>query len=80
MKTIPISEAKAHLTSLLDKLVKGNESIQITRHGVAIARIVPEKAFDGSRIESVIAQIKAVRKGARLNGLTIKQLREEGRR
>ena len=80
MKTVPISEAKTHLPRLLDKLFKTNESIQITRHGVPIARIVPEKAFDGERIDAVINQIRTARKGAKLNGLTIRQLRDEGRR
>jgi antitoxin (DNA-binding transcriptional repressor) of toxin-antitoxin stability system len=80
MKTIPISEAKTHLPQLLDKLLKRNESIQITRHGVAIARIVPEKAFEGERVDAIITQIKKIRKGAKLNGLTIQQLRDAGRR
>jgi antitoxin (DNA-binding transcriptional repressor) of toxin-antitoxin stability system len=80
MKNIPISKAKAHFSRLLDDLLKSHESIQITRHGVAIARIVSEKAFEGERVDAVIAQIKKIRKGAMLNGLTIQKLRDEGSR
>ena len=80
MKSVGVYEAKTHLPKLLQKLLASNESIQITRHGVPIARLVPEKAFEGDRVHALIDQIKKVRKGARLNGLTIRELREAGRR
>ena len=46
MREIQASEAKTHLPQLLDDVERG-ETIVITRHGRAIARIVPEarKAF-----------------------------------
>jgi prevent-host-death family protein len=37
--TIGTSEAKAHLSELLERVQKG-EDITITRHGVAVARLV----------------------------------------
>ncbi|HVS71280.1 MAG TPA: type II toxin-antitoxin system Phd/YefM family antitoxin [Phycisphaerae bacterium] len=82
MKSVGVYEAKTHLPKLLQKLLASNESIQITRHGVPIARIVPEKAFEGDResIATALAAWKSTRKNIRLKGLTIKQLREEGRR
>ena len=80
MKSVGVYEANTHLPKLLQKLLASNESIQITRHGVPIARLVPEKAFEGDRVHALIDQIKKVRKGARLNGLTIRELREAGRR
>ena len=41
MREIQASEAKAHLPQLLDDVERG-ETLIITRHGRAIARIVPE--------------------------------------
>src|SRR5712671_2305009 len=41
MREIQASEAKTHLPQLLDDVERG-ETIVITRHGRAIARIVPE--------------------------------------
>jgi prevent-host-death family protein len=41
MCEIQASEAKAHLPQLLDDVKRG-EALIITRHGRAIARIVPE--------------------------------------
>ena len=44
MREVQASEAKTHLPRLLSDVEKG-ETIVITRHGRAIARIVPE-AFE----------------------------------
>jgi prevent-host-death family protein len=41
MREIQVSEAKTHLPRLLDDVERG-ETIVITRHGWAIARLVPE--------------------------------------
>ncbi|MBZ5726749.1 MAG: type II toxin-antitoxin system Phd/YefM family antitoxin [Acidobacteriia bacterium] len=41
MREIQASDAKAHLPQLLDDVERG-ETLIITRHGRAIARIVPE--------------------------------------
>ena len=41
MREIQASEAKTHLARLLDEVERG-ETLVITRHGRAIARIVPE--------------------------------------
>ena len=41
MREIQASEAKTHLPQLLNDVERG-ETIVITRHGRAIARIVPE--------------------------------------
>ena len=43
MREIQASEAKTHLPRLLDEVERG-ETIVITRHGRAIARIVPRLA------------------------------------
>jgi len=41
-KTVSATEAKAKLLALLDEVEKGAE-IEITRHGVPIAKVVPTR-------------------------------------
>ncbi|MEA5442339.1 type II toxin-antitoxin system prevent-host-death family antitoxin [Cyanobium gracile] len=79
MKTVGAFEAKTHLSSLLEE-VAGGEEILITRHGRPLARLVPV-ASDGreQRLEA-IARLSSFATGRRLNGLSIGELRDEGRR
>lgn len=63
IKEIQASEAKTHLASLLDEVEHG-ASIRITRHGRAIARIVPEAERRQSEIAAAMARIRARRKTA----------------
>ena len=60
MREIQASEAKAHLPQLLDEVERG-ETIVITRHGRAIARIVPEAQRRQEEIDRAIETIKALR-------------------
>ena len=60
MREIQASEAKAHLPQLLDEVERG-ETIVITRHGRAIARIVPEARRRQEEIDRAIETIKALR-------------------
>jgi prevent-host-death family protein len=78
MKQVGVYDAKTHLPKLLDEVEHG-ETIEITRHGKPVARIVPISKPKRTPAE-VIADIREARKGVRLNGLTIKELVEEGRR
>ena len=75
MLEVQSSEAKTHLPSLLDKVERG-ETIIITRHGKAIARIVPEKARRQEEIDAALASIKKLGKkiGAKNKGLTIEEI------
>ncbi len=52
----------------------------ITRHGKAVARLVPEAAADRARVDEIIARLKAARAEVTLGGLDWKDLRDEGRR
>jgi prevent-host-death family protein len=61
MREIQASEAKAHLPQLLDEVERG-ETLVITRHGRAIARIVPEAHLRQEEIDKAIAAIRALRK------------------
>ena len=78
MKTIGASEARTHFARLLEWAAKG-EQIVITRHGTPVARLVPFAKPDGERARRAISRLKAFRKGRRLDGLSRKDLRDEGR-
>jgi prevent-host-death family protein len=80
MREIQASEAKTHLPRLLDDVERG-ETIIVTRHGRAIARIVPEAELRQAEIDRAVESIKASRK--RAGRMTVDELlsaRDEGRR
>jgi prevent-host-death family protein len=80
MRTVGTFEAKAHLSALLERVERGEE-ITITRHGRAVARLVPVEAAPGrARLADTVARLKAFRRGRRLGGLSVRELIEEGRR
>ena len=61
MREFQASEAKTHLPQLLDAVEHG-ETIVITRHGRAIARLVPEQTLRQGEIDQAIAALKALRR------------------
>jgi len=63
MREVQSSEAKIHLPQLLDEVERG-ETIVITRHGRAIARIVPENERRREEIDRAIDAINDLRKDA----------------
>jgi prevent-host-death family protein len=80
MRTIQASQAKTHLPELLDAVERG-ETLVITRHGRAIARIVPEADRRQEEIDRAIAGIRAARKGRRpVSVREILTARDEGRK
>jgi prevent-host-death family protein len=78
MKQVGVYDAKTHLPRLLDE-VEAGETITITRHGKPIARLVPVENKRRS-IDETIAAIREFRKRHPLNGITVKELIEEGRK
>lgn len=79
MKTVGAYEAKTHLSSLLEEVAQGAE-IVITRHGKAVARLVPATERVGDRrLEAALESLKRFRHGRRLGDVTIRELIEEGR-
>lgn len=79
MITVGAFDAKTHLSSLLDK-VEAGEEVVITRHGKPIARLVPEGSQVQLAADEAVRQLKALRNGVRLDGLSWKELRDEGRK
>jgi len=76
MKTVGIFEAKTHFSALI-KDAQAGETITVTKNGEPVARIVP---VGGDRAGAIEAMERILATGARLDGLTIKELIEEGRR
>lgn len=63
MREIQASEAKTHLPQILDDVERG-ETVIITRHGRAIARIVPESVRRQEEIRAAIDELKAIGRNA----------------
>ena len=79
MREIGSFEAKNKLSALLDQVEHGAE-IVITRHGKAVARLVPtEPGFDRNKAKRAAEGLRKASKGIRLGGLKIKDLINEGR-
>jgi prevent-host-death family protein len=79
MKTVGLYEAKTHFGELLRDVEKG-ETVTITRHGKVIARLVPA----GKSVDDAVAAMEDLNRFRRerrptLNGITIRELVEEGR-
>ena len=72
-------EAKTYLSSLLEKVNRGEE-VLITRRGKAVARLVPAKQVQQSELRATISQLLAFRKEVKLHKFDWKTLRDQGRR
>jgi prevent-host-death family protein len=79
LSTVGLSYAETHLSALLERVTQGEE-ITITKHGVPVALLVPAANRRKKDPKKVAERIRALRRGARLEGVTIRQLLEEGRR
>ena len=80
MKQVQFSTAKAQLSELINDVERG-ETVQITRHGKPVARLIREE--DARRADALraIAEIKELRKQTK--GATIEEIlawRDEGRK
>ena len=84
MTTVGSFEAKTKLSELLDK-VEAGETVTITRHGKAVARLIPAGIHEDERArrKALIEEIKRKRvgwdRGAK-PGSTIPELIKAGRR
>jgi prevent-host-death family protein len=72
-------EAKTHFAKLLERVANGEE-IMITKHGTPVARLIPVAGASHERIRVTIARLKEFCQGQTLGGVSIRELREEGRR
>ena len=79
METVGAYEAKTHLPKLLARVLKG-ERITITKHGVPVAVLQPPDPQKNVDTKSVIAELRKFRDKHSLEGLSIREMIEEGRR
>ena len=78
MTTVGSFDAKTHLPKLLERVAHG-ETVQITKRGVPIAKLVPVVATDKSDPKEAAREIRELRKGIILGGLKLRDLIDEGR-
>lgn len=79
MKEVGAYEAKTHIAALLDHVSRG-ESVKISRHGKAVAVMIPATEEKKIPVSEAIAKLKHLRKNASLGGLSLQSLIEEGRK
>lgn len=79
MERIGAYEAKTHLPRLL-KLVAQGEKIIITKHGVPVATLQAPGQAKSTPARDVIKEIREFRRKHSLDGLSLKELIDEGRR
>lgn len=77
-------EAKTKLAELLERAASG-ETIMITKHGEAIAKLVPARTPDRDNLERLFREMDEIRARSPLNPagkgrLSIRQLIEDGRK
>lgn len=76
---VGVYDAKTRLAGLITQVENG-ESVTITRHGKPVARLVPVEPEREMTMKEVFEGFAELRKGRRLNGLSIRELVDEGRR
>lgn len=81
MRETGILEARNSFSALIERVEKGEE-ITITRHGRPVARLVPALSKDERRAKAMEAAdwLRKNRQKNRLDGISIRELIEEGRR
>ncbi|MDG5496689.1 type II toxin-antitoxin system prevent-host-death family antitoxin [Niveispirillum sp. BGYR6] len=79
MREVRLTEAKADLPRLIDAVEQG-ETVIITRHGRAVARLVPEPQHPAAEIQDVMREIALFRQNMpALSVAEILAARDEGR-
>jgi prevent-host-death family protein len=82
MIAIGIYDAKTQLPKLVDRVSRG-ERFLITKHGRPVARLEPVEPDEAPDVKETIRQMEEWQKfeGPELGpGLSVRELREEGRR
>jgi prevent-host-death family protein len=72
-------EAKTHLSSLLDRVERGEE-IVITKHGRPVARLVPAFTAPSDDARKAVEQLREFRRRHSGAGVDWRELRDEGRK
>jgi prevent-host-death family protein len=80
METIGAFEAKTHFGQLLERTQAG-EYFTITKHGLPVAQLMPIIDGDMARSSSAVDEMRAfMKRGLTLGDLSLRAMREEGRK
>ena len=79
--SMSIAEAKSQFSAVLERAAAGEE-ITVTKHGRPFAKIGPTNQKTEADPRELLRQMRDLRdrEGATLGDLTLKELREEGRK
>ncbi len=77
--TIGAFDAKTRLSELLDQVEEGAE-FTITKHGRPVARLVPLDPARREDVAGAVVGLRQARREWRLQGVSWRELRDEGRR
>jgi prevent-host-death family protein len=77
MREVGAYEAKTHLPKLLEQVERG-ERFVITRHGRAVAELVPVTRRDPATVARAIADLAALRSELARRGVRIRDLLADG--
>jgi prevent-host-death family protein len=78
MLTVGTLEAKTQLSALIDRVMAGEE-VMITRHGQPVARLVSATPGAPEDARARVERFREIRKGMILDGLSVRELIDEGR-
>lgn len=79
MRQVGSYEAKTHLPRLLDEVAAG-ATITITKHGVPVAILVPPAHPGMPSVRDAADGLRTFRAAHGLDGMSIRELIEDGRR
>ncbi|MDR2896271.1 MAG: type II toxin-antitoxin system prevent-host-death family antitoxin [Propionibacteriaceae bacterium] len=77
--TIAAYEAKTHFSELLERATNG-ETITVSRHGTPVAQLGPITGPQPDEAKDAVATIRQLRSPLTLGGLSINDLKNEGRK
>jgi prevent-host-death family protein len=79
MQSVGAFEAKTQLSALLERVAQG-ETIEITKRGVAVARLIPVPKQGTADLRQLAKEIREMRKGISSKGMSMKELINHGRK
>lgn len=80
MDAIADRDAAENMQSLLDRVARGEE-VTIMRDGKPVAKVIPaQPIFDREAARAAAQGLLSLSRGTRLDGISIRELIEEGRR
>jgi prevent-host-death family protein len=78
MFNIEVAENAKDLKEALDRLARG-EDVTISRKGKPVARLVPVQGTSDDQVQQAVDHLQDFHKTRSLDGLSLRELREEGR-